>query len=122
MVSHLQHVNPDSNVLLVGILPCAAESTPGPDGTYPWPNGLSPGIAHVNKALEEFALQHNLVHYVDCADDMLIGDQVSAGVCIRHDSNVHCCLECEGILGNCFCSCLLVHKHVCFKTRQSPPT
>lgn len=89
MISHLQHVNPDSNVLLVGILPCAAESAPGPDGTFPWPNSLSTGIAHVNKALEEFASQHNLVHYIDCADDMLVGDQVRAGVCMRHGSDAH---------------------------------
>ena len=89
MVSHLQHVNPDSNVLLVGILPFAAESDPGPDGMFPWPNIFSSGMAHVNEALEDFASQHNLVHYIDCADDMLLGDQVSGGVCMRHGSDVH---------------------------------
>ncbi len=76
MVSHLQHVNPDSEVLLVGILPCAAETSPGPEGLFAWPNGLSAGISKVNEALEDFASQHHLVHYVDCADEMLLQGQV----------------------------------------------
>lgn len=76
MVSHLQHVNPDSEVLLVGILPCAAETSPGPEGLFAWPNGLSAGISRVNKALEGFASQQHLVHYVDCTDEMLLQGQV----------------------------------------------
>lgn len=76
MVSHLQHVNPDSEVLMVGILPCAAETSPGPEGLFAWPNGLSAGISQVNAALEGFASQHHLVHYVDCTDEMLLQGQV----------------------------------------------
>ncbi|KAL0031376.1 hypothetical protein WJX79_007386 [Trebouxia sp. C0005] len=80
MVSHLQHVNPDSEVLMVGILPCAAETSPGPEGLFAWPNGLSAGISQVNAALEGFASQHHLVHYVDCTDEMLLQGQISESV------------------------------------------
>ena len=76
MVSHLQHANPDSTVLMVGILPCAAETSPDPGGLFAWPNGLSAGIRRVNTALEGFASQHSLVHYVDCTDEMLVQGQV----------------------------------------------
>lgn len=76
MVSHLQHANPDSTVLMVGILPCAAETSPGPKGLFAWPNGLSAGISRVNTALEGFASQHHFVQYVDCTDEMLLQGQV----------------------------------------------
>lgn len=76
MVSHLQHANPDSTVLLVGILPCAAETSPGPGGLFAWPNGLTAGISRVNAALEGFASQHKSVHYVGCTDEMLVQGQV----------------------------------------------
>lgn len=76
MVSHLQHANPDSTVLMVGILPCAAETSPDPGGLFAWPNGLSAGIGRVNAALEGFASQHKSVHYVDCTDEMLVQGQV----------------------------------------------
>ncbi|KAL0049041.1 hypothetical protein WJX82_004927 [Trebouxia sp. C0006] len=80
MVSHLQHANPDSTVLMVGILPCAAETSPDPGGLFAWPNGLSAGIRRVNTALEGFASQHSSVHYVDCTDEMLVQGQISETV------------------------------------------
>ncbi|KAL0026217.1 hypothetical protein WJX77_002931 [Trebouxia sp. C0004] len=80
MVLHLQHANPDSTVLMVGILPCAAETSPGPEGLFAWPNGLTAGISRVNAALEDFASQHHLVHYVDCTDEMLLQGQISDSV------------------------------------------
>jgi len=99
MVSHLQHANPDSTVLMVGILPCAAETSPSPEGLFAWPNGLSAGISRVNEALKGFASQHNLVHYVDCTDEMLVQGQVRHPASLEiHMSPkaaaVHVCVSC----------------------------
>ena len=75
-MSHLQQQNPDTVVLLVGILPVAVETSPDDQGIFEWPNLFSPAIGHVNQALETFASEHSLVHYIDCADDMLINGEV----------------------------------------------
>ena len=50
--------------------------SPGTEGLFLWPNSFSAGTANVNEALEEFASRHALVHYVNCADDMLVDGQV----------------------------------------------
>lgn len=75
---HLQQVNPDTVILLVGIIPLAEVYTPDEQGHFQWPNKYSASIAQINGALQAIAAQHNLVHYVDCGEDMLTGGQVGS--------------------------------------------
>ena len=73
---HLQQVNPDTVILLVGIIPLAEVYSPDEEGQFQWPNKFSESIAQINEALQAIAAQHNLVHYLDCGEDMLTRGQV----------------------------------------------
>ena len=76
-MTHLQQVNPDTVILLVGILPLAEQYTPDEEGRFLWPNQYSASITQINDALQAFASQHSLVHYVKCEAAMLVDGQVT---------------------------------------------
>ena len=72
MVSHLQHKNPDTTILLVAALPAAFPNTQHAQGMYPWPNEFTPSVSHVSQALQAFAWQHEAVEFLDCANECLL--------------------------------------------------
>ena len=71
-------MNPDTTIILIGVIPLGEEYSPDEDGLFRWPNKYSDAIAQINEALQSFAADQSLLHYADCGDDMLIDGQVSS--------------------------------------------
>ena len=63
IVTYLQQLNPDTQIVLMAILPWGLVDV---QGVYVWPNEYTPGIGIVNELIQAFAANKTNVHYVDC--------------------------------------------------------
>ena len=74
MVTYLQALNPDTHIVLMGLLPWGLVQRAG---VYDWPNLYTEGISIVNTNIEAFAVGQRNVHYVDCGSMLYPDGQVS---------------------------------------------
>ena len=74
MVSFLKDKNPDTVVILVGLLP-RGNSKSG--SMYPQPNKYTQSIKNINAELQRYSDKQDQVVYVDCRKQLLKDGQVS---------------------------------------------
>ncbi|KAL3146914.1 platelet-activating factor acetyltransferase activity protein [Trebouxia sp. C0009 RCD-2024] len=74
VVTYLQGLNPDTHIILMGLLPWGLVNQAG---VYDWPNLYTEGISIVNSAIESFAVGQRTVHYIDCGHVLYPDGQVS---------------------------------------------
>ncbi len=72
-MTYLQQVNPNTTIVLMGILPWGLVDQ---GGTYLWPNEYTQGILTVNSLIQDFATGLSNVHYIDCGHQLFPTGQV----------------------------------------------
>ena len=73
IVTYLQQVNPNTTIILLGILPWGLVDQ---GGTYVWPNEYTQGISTVNSLIQQLATGLSNVYYSDCGRQLFPTGQV----------------------------------------------
>lgn len=75
-MQYLQQNNPNSEMILMAILP-RANLEPS-SGVFQWPNKFTKAIESVNSGLAAFASKQAKMHYIDCAQHLVPDGKVSS--------------------------------------------
>lgn len=77
IVQHLHQVNPDTPILLLGMVAMADQEEPNAEGVFPWPNKFTAATEMLNEQLDQVAIRLDDVHYHDCHHVLLADRGVS---------------------------------------------